>query len=124
MSPPVSDSGPVCVYCNVPVVVDDMGVWQDPGLRVACTLSPTGFHHPEGAQAVAEATGEPLNVAAINMPPGTMMYVIALTTGSYYTSISFLDPEGPMGKVEAAAMLHQIAAGWENDAALDIAQTN
>lgn len=101
-----------------------MGVWMTPDLQSSCGMSPTGFHHPAGAQPIAEGTEPLVDVAAINFPPETMMYVIALPHGSYYTSVSYLDPEGPMGKIEAAAMLHQIAFGWERQARQEIAQTN
>jgi hypothetical protein len=101
-----------------------MGVWLDLYEQSACSMSPTGFHHPAGAQPIAEAAEVLPNIAAIKMPPEAVMYVVALTTGSYYTSVSYLEPEGPMSKIEAAAMLHQIARGWENQAAQEIAQAN
>lgn len=120
----MSDSLPTCSFCNAPVTVDVQGVWVDHEAKTSCSMSPTGFHHPEGTQAVAESTEAPLDIATLNMPPDTVMFVIARWHGTYYSSISRLLPTGPMHKLEAAAMLHQIAAGWENEVTQGIAQAN
>ena len=112
-----------CYFCHAVCTKDGMGVWVGQDGTTHCDGSPTGFHHPEGTPMGAEGTEDPLDLTRANLPDNTVMFVIALNHGTYYSTMSQVVPGG-MHKIEAAAMLHQIANGWEREAVEEIAQQN
>jgi hypothetical protein len=114
-----------CHFCHMSLARSPDGQWVD---RTSSTLcdNPTHMHHPTGesAEKAAEAAmTTDLGLAQMVLPADTVMFVIAIASGEFYSTVSQLVPNG-LPKEHAIRMLRSIAEGWEQDLINEIAQSN